>query len=200
MSPKDEGREPSTSEQVRRNAEAVTSEASRKVQSEVRKAEGQIKDTIRQVERTVDELSLSEPTPAKDADEAKAQAEQLRSAIGQDLDTLQRKLPPGEELSARLKTIGGVVAGIAAAAAALSLVAKKRGETKQREAEAEANARAIARYLPQVLGTTPTNTGDEGGGGGRKLLALFVLVAGGAAAWFATRDGDDEPDIWGPAT
>jgi ElaB/YqjD/DUF883 family membrane-anchored ribosome-binding protein len=198
------------SEQVRRareTAERQVRETSEKAKAQVRRTEEQVKEKVRrteeqvrhqveEVQRTVGEIKgLSEPTPADSADEAKEQAADLRRAIDRDLDTLQAKLPPGEELQERAKTIGGAVLGVVAVAAAVFVRQKQRKERKRIDREAKAHAAAISRYLPEAADRPRPEEKD----GGKGAWVLLAVLAGAVAAAVATqRRGGDEPDIWGP--
>ncbi len=183
-------------------------DTSEKVQAQVRQTEEQIKTKVRdteakvraqvdQVQRSVGDLKgLSEPTPAGSVDEAVTQAADLRRAIDNDLDVLQAKLPPGEELAEKARTVGGAVLGVAAVAAAVVIRKKQTKERKRVEREARAHAAAIARYLPGAA-SRPIEDDD---GSGKGALLLLALVGAAVAAFVASRSGSDdgEPDIWGP--
>jgi hypothetical protein len=178
-------------EKVRRTEEQV--------KSRIRETEAKVRQGVAEVERTVGGFkSLSDPTPAGSVEEAAQQASDLRSAIDRDLDALEAKLPPGEELAERAKAYGGIVVAVLAVVAAVALGMKQRGERKRIEREAEAHAAAIARYLPQAA-DQPRDE-DGGGGGGGKLVLLTLLAAVvGAIVVRQQAGGDDEPDLWGPA-
>jgi gas vesicle protein len=183
-------------------------DASEKLQDQVRRTEEQVKAKVRdteakvrtqveQVQSSVGDLKgLSDPTPAGSVDEAVTQAADLRRAIDADLDVLQAKLPPGEELAQKARAVGGAVLGVAAVAAAVLISQKQRKERKRIDREAKAHAAAIARYLPGAA-SRPIED-DEGGGKGK--FVLLALVGAAVAAIVASRSqtDDGEPDIWGP--
>lgn len=182
------------------SAEQAVHDVRDRATSAVRRAEASLRRGVAAVSDEDGELrGLSEPTPAKDADEAVEQAAALRRAIDRDLDALQARLPPGEELADKARQLGGAVLAVAGVAAAATLASKQRSERKRIEREAQAHAAAIARYLPQAR-ATPIDDEDEGGGAGKVLLLLAVL---GAIVGFVLSRRDDaggEPDIWGPAS
>lgn len=192
-------------------AETAIHRAADEAKERIHQAETRVKDTISSTEarvrgkvaeaqRTFGEIrGLSDPTPAGSVDEAVQQASDLRRAIDRDLDALQSRLPPGDELQDKAKTIGGAVLGVAAAAAAIAIGSKQRGERKRLEREAKAHAAAIARYLP---GASTEPIVEPSGKAGKALLALIALVGAGVAALAVARargGGDQEPDVWGPA-
>lgn len=171
--------------------------AERQVTAKVREAEARVRRQVADVERTVGGFKgLSEPTPAASVDEAVRQAGDLRRAIDRDLDALQAKLPPADELAQQARTYGGAAVGVLAAGAAAYLGLKQRGQRKRVEREARAHAEAIARYLPQAA-ATPRPTERRGRGG----LVLLTLVAAAIGAVIVRQraTADEEPDLWGPA-
>ena len=152
------------------------------------------------MQRTVDGIKgLSDPTPASSVDEAVSQASDLRRAIDRDLDALQARVPPGDELAAKAKTVGGAVLGVVGVVAAIAVASKQRGQRKRVEREARAHAAAIARYLPYA---SEHPVEEPSSGGGKGTLALLALVGAGVAAFVVSRrsGGHEEPDIWGPPT
>jgi hypothetical protein len=170
------------------------------VKARIRETETKVRQGVADVERTVGGFkSLSDPTPAGSVDEAAEQAGELRRAIDRDLDALEAKLPPGEELAEKARTYGGALLAVLAVGAAAALGFKQRGERKRLEREAEAHARAIARYLPQASARPRDEDEDGGGAGGRLLLLTLVAAAIGAIIVRQRSEPDDEPDLWGPA-
>lgn len=168
------------------------------LKAKIRETETKVRRGVAEVERTVGGFKgLSDPEPAGSVDEAAEQASDLRRAIDRDLDALEAKLPPGDEIAERVRAYGGVVVAVLAVAGAAALGFKQRGERKRIEREAQAHAQAIARYLPQAS-ATPRDE-DEGGGGGRLLLLTLLAAAVGAIVVRQRSQGDDEPDLWGPA-
>jgi hypothetical protein len=166
------------------------------VKAKIRETEAKVREQVAEVERVVGGFKgLSEPTPARSVDEAARQASDLRRAIDHDLDALQAKLPPGEELAEKAKTYGGAAVGVLAVVGAATLGLKQRGQRKRIEREARAHAEAIARYLPQA---SAAPRGDEKGRGGLVVLAL-IAAAIGAVVVRQRSGGDQEPDLWGPA-
>ena len=171
------------------------------------KATGKVRETEARLRRQLDAVTdasgelkgLSEPTSATSVDEAVEQAASLRRAIDDDLDALQARMPPGEEIADKARQVGGIVLAVLGVAAAGVLANKNRGERKRVEREAQAHAAAIARYLPQASPTPRPEPDEDGGGKGKIVLLLAVL--GAIAGFLASRqqDADDAPDIWGPA-
>jgi hypothetical protein len=183
---------------VRDSATEKLRSTERQVKAKVRETETKVRDLLAEVERTVGGFKgLSEPTPAGSVDEAAQQASDLRRAIDRDLDALQAKLPPGEELADKARTYGGAAVGVLAVGAAAFLGLKQRGERKRIEREARAHAEAIARYLPQA--TAAPRADERGGGRGGLVLLALVAAAIGALIVRQRTAGDDEPDLWGPA-
>lgn len=192
----------SAQEQVRDTA-ASAQEAVRGARDQVT---GKVRETEAKLRRQLDAVTdasgelkgLSEPTPAKSVDQAVEQAATLRRSIDADLDALQARMPPGEEIADKARQVGGIVLAVLGVAAAGFLAQKGRAERKRVEREAQAHAAAIARYLPQAS-AAPRPDPDEGGGKGKVLVLLAVI--GAIAGFVASRQqGDDgEPDIWGPA-
>lgn len=176
-------------------------ETEEQVKRTVRRTEAKVREQVAEVERTIQvvQRGLSEPTPARSVEEAARQASDLRRAIDRDLDALQAKLPPGEELAEKARTYGGAALGVLAVVGAAVLGVRQRGERKRVEREARAHAAAIAKYLPQA-GGAPAPAGKRGKGG---LVLLTVLAAAAGAVIVRQRggNGDDagEQDLWGPA-
>jgi hypothetical protein len=169
------------------------------VKAKIRETETKVRQGVAEVERTVGGFkSLSDPTPAGSVDEAAQQAGELRRAIDRDLDALEAKLPPGEEIAEKVRTYGGAVLAVLAVAGAAALGLKQRGERKRVEREAQAHAKAIARYLPQAS-PTPRADEDDDGGAGRLVLLTLLAAAIGAVIVRQRSAVDDEPDLWGPA-
>lgn len=175
--------------------------------AKVRRTEQQLKDKVRDAESTVRRQiaevqdavgggGLSEPTPAGSVGEAVEQATQLRRNIDRDLDALQSKLPPKDELTEKAKTYGGAAVGVLAVAGAAILGLKQRGERKRVEREAKAHAAAIARYLPQAAGEPRDE--DEGGHRGLLVLALLAAIVG-AVIVKKQQETPVDDDLWGPA-
>ncbi|WP_052668399.1 DLW-39 family protein [Nitriliruptor alkaliphilus] len=168
------------------------------VKAKVRETEAKVRDGLAEVERTIGGFQgLSEPTPAGSVDEAAQQASDLRRAIDRDLDALQAKLPPGEELADKARAYGGAAVGVLAVGAAAFLGLKQRSERKRIEREARAHAEAIARYLPQA--TAAPRDDERGGRGGLVLLTLIAAAIGAIVVRQRTTASEDEPDLWGPA-
>ncbi|MEX1163692.1 MAG: hypothetical protein WEB03_08935 [Nitriliruptor sp.] len=197
-----------TIQQAQHRAEDRIGDARDAATAKVRRTEQQLKSKVRDAETTVRRQvaevqdavggfdGLSEPTPAGSVGEAVEQATQLRRAIDRDLDALQAKLPPGEELAEKAKTYGGAALGVLAVAGAAFLGLKQRGERKRVEREAKAHAAAIARYLPQAAGEPRSD--DDGGHGGLLLLALLAAIVGAVVAKKQREEPVDD-DLWGPA-
>lgn len=160
----------------------------------VARATAALEDAQKRVE---DLTRLSEPTPADSVDEAADQASQLRAAVDRDLDALQAKLPPRDQLVAKAKTYGGAAVGVAAVLAAALVRQKQRGEQKRIEREARAHAAAIAPYLPGASSGPETTSGRRGKG----TLALLAVAGAAVVAFVVSRTSNEagDPDIWGPA-
>lgn len=186
-------------EQVRERTITARDEvrqAGEQLNARIRDTESTVRRGLASVQDVAGELTgLSEPTPAESVDHAVEQAASLRRAIDRDLDALQARMPPGEELADKARQIGGVALAVGGVGAAIFLANKQRSERKRVEREAEAHAAAIARYLPQAQ-LTPREDDDDGGG--KLTLLLAVLAAIVAFVVSKQRTGDDEPDIWGP--
>lgn len=180
--------------------EAATEKVRRteaQVKAKIRETETKVRQGVAEVERTVGGFkSLSDPEPADSVDEAAKQASELRRAIDRDLDALEAKLPPGEEIAEKVRAYGGAVLAVLAVAGAAALGFKQRGERKRIEREAQAHAQAIARYLPQA---SDTPRDEDGGGGGRLVLLTLIAAIVGAVVVRQRSQNDDEPDLWGPA-
>lgn len=169
------------------------SDAKDRTRDRVQRAAAAVEDAQHHVEEMT---RLSDPTPAASVDEAAEQASSLRAAIDRDLDALQSRLPPREELAAKARTYGGALLGALAVIAALVIRLKQRGERKRLERDARAHAEAIARYLPGAS-TRPVDAST--GRGGKSALVALALVAAAVAAFVVSRQtGGNEPDIWGP--
>lgn len=182
---------------AREAATAKVRETEAQVKAKLRETEDKVRQGVAEVERTVGGFkSLSDPTPAESVEQAARQASELRAAIDRDLDALEAKLPPTEELAEKARTYGGIVLGVLAFAGAAALGLKQRGERKRVEREAKAHAEAIARYLPQAA-DRPRE--DDSGGGGKTVLLVALAAAIGAVIVRQRGGDDDEADLWGPA-
>lgn len=176
------------------------------VKAKIRETEAKARHQVAEVERTIEVVKrgLSEPAPAGSVDEAVRQASDLRRAIERDIDALQAKLPPGDELKDKAKTYGGAAAGALALAGAAAVAFRQRGERKRVEREARAHAAAISQYLPDYLpealaAAADPRTSRSRSGRGATLLLTLVAAAIGAVIVRQRAGGDDEPDLWGPA-
>lgn len=175
------------------------------VKAKIRETEAKARHQIAEVERTIEVVKrgLSEPTPAGSVDEAVRQASELRRAIDRDIDALQAKLPPGDVVKDKARTYGGAAAGVLAVAGAAVVGLKQRGERKRVEREARAHAAAISQYLPDYLPQAFAAAASEPrtGRSGRGVTLLLALVAAAIGAVIVRQraDGDEEPDLWGPA-
>lgn len=173
---------------VRRTSDQVT--------SKVRETEATLRRNLASVQDGAGELKgLSEPTPARDVGHAVKQAAELRRAIDRDLDALQARMPPGEELADKARKVGGVAIAVGGVLAALAIRSKQQGERKRIERESKAHAAAIARYLPQASATPR----PEPSGGGKGKFVVFAAIVAAVVAFVASQQDEDEPDIWGPA-
>jgi ElaB/YqjD/DUF883 family membrane-anchored ribosome-binding protein len=202
--------------QVRRTGRQVEQriqDTSQRAQEQIRRTRQQATDVIRDTEAKVrhqaaevqgafggEGKGMSEAAVAGSVGEAASQAVDLRRAIERDLDALQRRLPPGDEVAEKAKTAGGAVLGVVGAAAAATVAGKQRSKRKRLEREARVHAAAIARYLPGAS-AEPVTAARRGGG--RGTLALLALVGAAVAAVIVSRrqGGDDHPtlDDGGPA-
>jgi hypothetical protein len=193
------GARDAATEVVRRTEDQVKAKI-RETEAKARAQVAEVQDTIAVVKR-----GLSEPTPAGSVDEAVRQAGDLRRAIDRDIDALQAKLPPADELKDQARTYGGAAAGVLAVAGAAAVGLKQRGERKRVEREARAHAAAISQYLPDYLpqafaaAAAESRTGRSRSGRGVTLLLTVVAAAIGAVIVRQRAGTDDEPDLWGPA-
>lgn len=176
------------------------------VKAKIRETEVKARHQVNEVKGTIEVVKrgLSDPTPAGSVDEAVRQASDLRRAIDRDIDALQAKLPPGDELKDKAKTYGGAAAGALAAAGAAAVAFRQRAERKRVEREARAHAAAISQYLPDYLpqalaAAAETRTSRGRSGRGATLLLTLVAAAIGAVIVRQRAGGDDEPELWGPA-
>lgn len=72
-----------------------------------------------------------------------------KGRLAADLDTLEARLPPGEEIARRATTAGGALAGLGAVAAIVVMLRRRRAAAAERHRRARANAEEIAKLFSE---------------------------------------------------
>lgn len=145
-------------------------------------------------------LKARQPEPSKDAEHAKRQVNDLRTAFTRDIEVLRGRLPEPSEVSGQARSVGGVAAGGLAAVGAALVLLRRRSSRRAAEQRVQEQAVALARELAR-LDLDPEDVVDDGGHGGVLVRIGVVLAAIGglAGAVIAVRrrlKGDDE--VWEP--
>lgn len=134
--------------------------------------------------------------PATSVDDATSKAADLRAGIERDVATLRARVPEGDVVTEKARTMGLAVGGGILALATIIVLFKRRSSRKGRDEQVREQALAIARAMARI---DPAEVeADEDGGGKLKWLLIGTAAAGaGTLAWQRTRADIGVEDVFG---
>ena len=135
--------------------------------------------------------------PATSVDDATTKAAELRRRIERDVATLRARVPEGEVVTEKARTVGAAVGGGVLALATVITLVKRRGARKEHDAAVREQAIALAREMARL---ELVDVVVDGGGGRLRWLLLGAVAAGagaGSVAWQRSRESIGVTDVFG---